>query len=421
MNQFRIMTPAEQFDPDVGPRLRFTKEGKVQLSEYNLGIILEHDPALRGKYKWNICAGQVYIDAMDLENPGIKLEDHHEQEVLMYLSEQYNINPTVKRVGNVLRWVARKNSYDPIKEYIESLPPWDEVERLDRLLLDQFNASTDTGGAEELTGEDMETLLKAMSRKFFISAIARGLDPGCKADCSLMLSGEQGQHKSTACAALMPSRSLFLDTKIKLGDRDGEQVLQGRWLVEIKELAGFKGKQAAAVKAYLDEQIVSIRPQHGRHFGDVPRRCVFIGTTNEATPLNDPTGSRRYWVVKVRDIDIAFLKAWRDEIWAEALAAYRAGEQWWLSKDEEKLLQKNNSNFQHNDEWSPIVERYMVANSDVTIMDILTTRPPNGLGLSRREAGLSEQRRVGNILRMLGFSKKQKRMNGGKTTIWIKK
>ena len=125
--------------------------------------------------------------------------------------------------------------------------------------------------------------------------------------------------------------------------------------------------------------------------------------------------------MKVRDIDIAYLNTWRDEIWAEALFYYRAGEQWWLNKEEEQLLRWNNSNYQSSDEWSPIVERYMAANSDVTILDILTSRPPQGLGLARREVRTQEIRRCGSILRMLGYTKKQKRLNGGKTTVWLKK
>lgn len=79
----------------------------------------------------------------------------------------------------------------------------------------------------------------------------------------------------------------------------------------------------------------------------------YKGTANGSDFLVDSTGNRCYWIVPVANekIDIKRLKEERDRIWSAAVKAYRNGEQWWLTDEEEKLSQQNNQQFQIIDEW----------------------------------------------------------------------
>lgn len=60
--------------------------------------------------------------------------------------------------------------------------------------------------------------------------------------------------------------------------------------------------------------------------------------------LTDATGNRRSWVIDINceEIDIEWLKANRDAIWASATRAYKEGNIWWLSKTEDALNNLNN-------------------------------------------------------------------------------
>ena len=73
------------------------------------------------------------------------------------------------------------------------------------------------------------------------------------------------------------------------------------------------------------------RAAYGRHVKELPRCCVFFGTTNSSEYLQDRTGNRRFWPVDVGVIPHckniwANLDDEVDQLWAEAVMRWRAGE-----------------------------------------------------------------------------------------------
>ena len=82
-----------------------------------------------------------------------------------------------------------------------------------------------------------------------------------------------------------------------------------------------------------------------------PRQCVFVGTTNATTYLHDPTGNRRFWPVKIGTIQLDKVGTVIDQLWAEAVAAYRAGEAWWLSAKLERLAAREQQSRLEHDPW----------------------------------------------------------------------
>ncbi len=154
------------------------------------------------------------------------------------------------------------------------------------------------------------------------------------------MQGAQGLGKSTALRLL--SEPWFSDSKVVVGDKDSYLAASRFWVHEFAELASLKRGDRETIKAFFTSVQDSYRPPYGRTTVIRPRRCLFVATTNELEFLEDETGDRRYWVVScTRQIDFAAIERDRDQLLAEAVQHYSAGEPWWLETAAEKKIQRD--------------------------------------------------------------------------------
>jgi len=158
--------------------------------------------------------------------------------------------------------------------------------------------------------------------------VARIFDPGCQNDHALILEGSQGAGKSSVTRILFGP---WTDDELgDIGSKDTAMRLRGIWCIELAELDALDRKESTSIKAFLTRRIDRYRPPYGKREIEVPRQCVFIGTTNREDYLSDSTGNRRFWTVKTFPVvngrfDLSGLQNVREQLWAEAVQARRRG------------------------------------------------------------------------------------------------
>ena len=332
-------------------KLELDKNGGISESLTNFVIILRHDPRLQEiSYNEHSCG----ISIRDNEllpwgqlKPG--WSDADLAALTAYLDRVYHIFSPSK-LKNALLTITAERSFHPIKEYLENLPAWDGTKRVETLLVDYL-------GAEDTS------YVRAVTRKTLVAAVARVYEPGIKFDTVLVLSGPQGVGKSMFFAkigGIWFSDSLTISD---MRDKTGAEKLQGFWIMEIGEMNGIKKVEVETVKSFASRQDDKFRVAYGTVVESHPRQCVICGTSNSQHFLRDVTGNRRFWPVQVTgesdkhpwDMDKPLL----EQIWAEALTLYNAGEELILKGNDAEMAAEKQQEALENDDREGLVREYL--------------------------------------------------------------
>lgn len=295
------------------------KTGEADSTITNAALILRNDPRLRGAFAINQFSMRPVV-RRDLPwrraKDGDLWEDADDANLLLYMEQTWRLVGENK-IRNAWTVVANENAYHPVREYLDGLV-WDGTERLDTLLVRYM-------GAEDTP------YTRAVTRKWMTAAVKRMYQPGCKFDAMLVLVGAQGIGKSRLAAIL--SRGWFTDSLTCMDGKEAYEAIRGSWIIEVAELAAARRSEQEAQKKFISSQVDTYRPAYGRNVVSLPRQCVFYGSTNDMEPLKDDTGARRYWPVLCAGVNHGQhigLEEEVDQLWAEAVVRYRAGETLWL-------------------------------------------------------------------------------------------
>lgn len=341
---------ADFTDGEWQKSLELDKQGKIKDTLDNLVLILRFDEELQS------IAFNCHRDGIDTKAklPWEQIKggwnDSDNAALKVYLSNRYGVYSPTKTKDAVLA-VAAERAYHPIKEYLESLPPWDGVSRVENLLIDYF-------------GAENNNYTKAIIRKTMVAAVARIYYPGTKFDSVLILNGPQGIGKSTFFAKL--AGDWFSDslTLTDMRDKSGPEKLQGYWILELGELAGMKKADVETVKSFISRVDDKYRASYGVNVENHPRQCVVVGSTNaENGFLRDITGNRRFWPVRVSGLSPK--KAWQitttdiQQIWAETLVLYKKGEKLYLEGEDAEYAVTEQADAMETDEREGLVREYL--------------------------------------------------------------
>lgn len=381
------------------------KKDRPKATPANLAIVLSHDPAWIGCFGYDTFSGVVSVrrtppfGAEAGEATLGELTESHVARTRYAIARAWGWDFSAATVLEVITTVAEAHPFHPVRDYLEGLR-WDGICRLDSWL-------------STYLGVEPSAYVSDVGRTFLIGAVARVMDPGCKLDTMLILEGTQGAGKSTAIRALFGGK-WTLDTPIDLSSKDRFSALRGRWCVEHAELDSLGKHDKERVKAFVSSAVDRYRPSYARLEVSQPRQCVFAGSTNQETYLDDETGGRRFNGVKVGPIDTAALSRDRDLLWAEALEAYRSGATWWPDPALVPTYQAEQAARRKVDEWERLVIEYVTGRSRVLVGDILSS----ALGIEAAKWTTQDQARVRRALTALGWTQRRERIDGERGRWW---
>lgn len=328
--------------------LELDKQGKVKDTMANIAAIVSHDENLKS-IVYNEFKGCIdVIGPLPWKQVKPGFNDSDVANAKLYFERVYGIWSPTKFKDALLAVVAAERIYHPIKNYFAELT-WDGVPRLDSLLIDYC-------GAED------NPYTRAVTRKTLCAAVARVYEPGRKFDSILVLSGPQGIGKSTFFAKLggaWYSDSLAISD---MKDKTAAEKLQGYWILELGELAGIKKVDVETVKSFVTRVDDKYRQAYGMVVESHPRSCIIVGTTNsESGFLRDITGNRRFWPVQVSEHgshhpwDLEEI----DQVWAEAIQAYKDGESLFLSGEVAQMAYAKQQEAMESDDREGLVQDYL--------------------------------------------------------------
>lgn len=324
--------------------------GRIKKTINNIVLILENIKGIKGKIALDEFANRGMVLGSLPWNPEDEKRlwnDVDDAELARFLEVGFGITGSEK-INQALMIVGYKNKFNDVKKYLES-QKWDGIKRIDTLLHDYL-------------GVEQNVYTADVMRKSLAAAVGRAIDGSIKYDYMPILTGAQGIGKSTFLAKL--GVEWFSDSLTNFEGKEAAEIIQGTWINELAELAGFNRSETNAIKQFVTKQHDIYREAYGRRANKYPRRCVFFGTTNENTFLRDTTGNRRFWPVDcgVEEPTKSVFEDLDDEvgqIWAEAKMLYTLGEPLYLSGESDRLAQEAQEGHQEEDAKVGIIQEFL--------------------------------------------------------------
>nr|DAQ54377.1 MAG TPA: virulence associated protein E [Caudoviricetes sp.] len=358
---------------------------------------IEGDPQLKGRIWYD-----EFLDAIVTTWQGPQRVWKDADDVLLQLYMQRHVGLTrigVQTCHDAALVAAFHDTRNECREWMEGLQ-WDGFSRLPYLMHEGF-------GAEE------NDYTAAVGRNWIVSMVARVMKPGCKVDTVPVLEGSQGAGKSTALSIL--GGKWFCECHESVLSKDFFGVLQGHMLVEISEMHSFTRAEVERIKGIISCQVDRYRKAYGRNTEDHQRQTVLACTTNRDDWQRDDTGARRFWPIRCGVMNLDFLRNNRDQMFAEAVALYKDGADWWSVPAE---MQRDEVEARRDvDVWEPLVDQWLVSRDRTQIHEVLSECLK--VDVSRQDQLV--QKRVGRILRCLGWEVHVLRKNGKNQREWVRK
>jgi hypothetical protein len=379
----RVAAEGEPFETDKNGT-PYPNQHNIRLALSKMGVCVRYDRF----------ADRVVLTG--LEGFGPYMNDAAMTRMRLRTDEEHKLKIGKELFSDVVEDAARRDDFHPVVDYLDALA-WDGLPRLDGWM------------STYLQAEDSE-YTRHVGTIMLVAAVRRVRRPGCKFDEMVVLESEQGKAKSSALALIAVREEWFSDDlPLSANTQQVIERTQGRWIIEAGELSGMGKRGVDHLKAFLSRRADRSRMAYGRLPHDAPRHFIVVGTTNDDKYLIDSTGNRRFWPVRVGDIDLDALARDRDQLWAEAAVREAAGESIRLDRALWQAAALEQEERRTVDPFvAPLADLFRDLLGKVASREVWQfIGTPIGLRTPELE------RRLGAAMRELGFEHGKRRFGGG--------
>ena len=345
--------------------------------------------------------GKTPLDEWRSPDPWFEVKDRLVNSLCSMLSKQKDVN--AKKIWQVIDsdFVPL---YNPLREYLNRLPPWDETTNPILSLAMDVNVK---GGPDE------QLLFYACLRKWLVGVVAGWLEEKVVNEEVLVLVGEQGIYKTRWLESLIPPElSAYFHSTSTFGKMDKDEVLKlsSFGLICLDEIDALKTEAMSRLKWAVTTKATDARKPYAHNSERRVHIASYCGTSNNLQFIDDDTGTRRWLPFEVESIRSPYeYPIHHDEIFAQAYALYLRGFHYWFEKKEMDVVQLHNKRFEVSKPEQELVSKYyrvpakdeacvFVSASEImqTIGGLLINRlTPNKLGRVMKSMGFVSQRSRG--------------------------
>ena len=346
---FEGVSSAESNELEWTEQLTRNQNGDYQKTLNNLMLILQNVPELHGCARKDEFSNRIYAaEGLPWRTENGYWSDADTTELRKHLEKWFK--PSKQDVKDAVVALSVKQQFHPVRDYLNTIV-WDGTHRIDTLFIDYLGVAD-----SEYT--------RAVTRKALVGAVARIMNPGCKFDYMIVFVGKQGRGKSSIIYKLAGGDEWFTDSLVTFDGNRAFEAVTGKWLVEVPEMHAFDKTTMNQAKAFISKQSDFYRSAYAEFPEDRRRQCVFFGTTNNTDCLRDETGSRRFWPLDTDAVDrkkdlFTELSAERDQVWAEAVSYWKAGEPLYLPKRLEAMAAERQEAHRETHPWEDTIKNFV--------------------------------------------------------------
>jgi hypothetical protein len=288
----------------------------------NMLLALKYEPRLKGCFAWNGFRHRTEVvrkmpwclsewwESTCLTPVGYRaLRDADITKLGSYLTYTYDFGACGTSASRAaIHTEAEDHIFDELNDWIDARPDWDGITRLDSWLTTYAGADTEVHEAEYLT---------LIGSKYIMQVLNRALNPGAKADYSLVFVALQGIGKDRVLEAMFSPYYREGVPSPRVSQADFARAIAGALVAHAAEMSAWRKSDVEEQKEALTRCVDHGRPAWGYEVRTYPRRTCLAFSTNDLEPLQDATGSRRYWPFSlIRDrVDVEGLRRDRDQSW----------------------------------------------------------------------------------------------------------